>query len=111
MDRAALARPAESLYHGLWSDTITAGPRARRLEMRVIPILIVGALALPAFAGSSSSEIVLPGSPEGVLDSSTRAGELDDAAGAVEGIADDPAAKDHNNQCDEPDGPPCEGGG
>jgi hypothetical protein len=79
--------------------------------MRVIPILIVGALALPAFAEGPSPEILLPESPEEVLESAARPGELDDAASVVEGVVNDPTAKDHNNQCDEPDGPPCEEGG
>jgi len=79
--------------------------------MRVILILTVGALALPAFAGTSSPEIILPDSLEDVLESAARAGEFDDAGSIVEGIACDPTAKEHNDQCDEPDGPPCEGGG
>jgi hypothetical protein len=66
-------------------------------------------LALPAFAGNSPPEIALPHAPEEVIESASRT----DVAGQhlPEEIIDDPTAKEHNDQCDEPDGPPCEEGG
>ncbi len=80
--------------------------------MRVILVLIVGALALPAFAGSPSPEITLPDPPEKVLESVERTAAVDDAAlDVAEEVSGDPAAKEHGDQVDEPDGPPCGDGG
>jgi hypothetical protein len=79
--------------------------------MRVILVLVLGALALPAFAGSSPPETMLPDTSEEILESAVRTGEADDAIGLVEGIADDPTAKEHSSQADDPDFPHCEGGG
>jgi hypothetical protein len=79
--------------------------------MRVILVLIAGALALPAFAGSPPPEVTLPDTHAEAVESTPRAGDACGPTTPAEAIADDPAAKDHNNECDEPDGPPCEGGG
>lgn len=79
--------------------------------MRVILILVVSALALPTFAGSSSPETVLPDSREGILESAARSGAADAAIGPAREVALDSTAKENNNECDEPNGPPCEGGG
>jgi len=80
--------------------------------MRVIFVLIAGALALPAFAGSPSPEIALPDPPQAVPQLTERVGAADDALLDIPGrVDDDPVPKEHNNQVDEPDGPPCGAGG
>lgn len=80
--------------------------------MRVILAIIAIALALPALAGNSPAEITLPDAPEELLESAQRTATADDAILApAEEIADGPVAKEHNNQVDEPDGPPCGEGG
>lgn len=80
--------------------------------MRVILVLIAGAMTLPAFAGSSPPETTLPDPPEEVLELTQRTAVAEDAVVDVaEEIAGDPAAKDSNNQADEPDHPPCGEGG
>jgi hypothetical protein len=79
--------------------------------MRVILLLIVGALALPAFAGSSSPESTLPGQPRAVQELAERATGGGTPLDLHEQAVDDPVSKEHNNQVDEPDGPPCGEGG
>ena len=76
--------------------------------MRVTLVLIAGALTLPAFAGSPSPEITFLDRPEEVLEFVERTAAVDDATlDVAEQTVEDPVAKEHNNQVDDPDFPPC----
>jgi hypothetical protein len=80
--------------------------------MRVTLIFFVCALEIPAFAVGPPSETALHGQPQIITDRAERAAPVDDAlAGLAAQPVDDIAVKDHSNQCDEPDGPPCGAGG
>ncbi len=80
--------------------------------MRVTLVLIAAALALPAFAGSSSPEVTLPDLPKEALGSVERTAAVDDAMlDVAEQTVEDPVAKEHDDQVDEPDHPPCGEGG
>jgi hypothetical protein len=80
--------------------------------MRVTLILLVGALALPAFAGGTPQEITLPDTPAEVIAPAARTGRADDVTPDVaDATVDGPVLKDPSSEADEPDGPPCGEGG
>ena len=80
--------------------------------MRICLALLACALAVPAFAGSPSPETTLPDQAEIIPDRAERPTPIDDAlADLAAQPADAAASKEHNNQVDEPGGPPCGAGG
>jgi hypothetical protein len=80
--------------------------------MRVILVFAICAMVLPAFAGSPTPETALPDTPQAVLDSAARDDVAEQAvSGLVPETVEAASSKEHNNQVDEPDHPPCGDGG
>jgi hypothetical protein len=80
--------------------------------MRICLALLACALAVPAFAGVPSPETALPDQAEIIPDRAERAASVGHVLADLGAQAADAAApKEHNNQVDEPGGPPCGAGG
>jgi hypothetical protein len=79
--------------------------------MRICLALLACALAVPAFAGSPSPETTLPDQAEIIPDRAERAASVGHVLADLGAQAAAAAPKEHNNQVDEPGGPPCGAGG
>lgn len=79
--------------------------------MRIVFTLCVCALALPGLAGSLTADCS-PDPADRVIAPASKAAPATDAPQeSVEPIAGTEVAKEHDNQVDDPDFPPCGDGG